>query len=74
MITKNETIPEWFRFSEVVDDLRADMRDGKNTGLVIYFTGLPSSGKITLALVVEASFRKNLGERRKTTLLDADII
>jgi len=74
MITKNETIPEWFGFPEVVDELKADMRDTKNTGLVLYFTGLPSSGKSTLSLAVDASFRENPGERRKTTLLDADII
>jgi len=43
-------------------------------GLVIYFTGLPCSGKSTLANAVEAAIQQSNVEKRKVTVLDADII
>eukprot|EP00915_Cephaloidophora_sp_WS-2016_P002874 GHVH01003907.1.p1 GENE.GHVH01003907.1~~GHVH01003907.1.p1 ORF type:complete len:610 (-),score=86.38 GHVH01003907.1:28-1857(-) len=74
MIQNNEPVPEWFGFPEVVTELKSHYRTGKEMGLVLYFTGLPSSGKSTLACAVDAALRERGGERRLTTILDADVI
>jgi len=74
MIRAKEPVPEWFGFPEVVSELMANEKTNKELGLVIYLTGLPSSGKSTLSLAVDAALREKQGERRRTTILDADVI
>jgi len=74
MVENKEAVPEWFGFKEAVAELRAHYRKGKELGLVLYFTGLPCSGKSTVANAVDAALRERIGETRKVTILDADII
>ncbi|KAF8821624.1 sulfate adenylyltransferase/adenylylsulfate kinase [Cardiosporidium cionae] len=74
MLMKREEIPTWFSFPEVINELKKFYRPLCELGLCIYFTGLPCSGKSTLANAIGYSIRANEKENRKVTLLDADII
>lgn len=71
MIREDRTVPEWFSFSEVVQEIKRS-RGAKARGLTIFFTGLPSAGKSTLA--------KHLYHRlfeiqdKKISLLDGDMV
>lgn len=49
MMLENESIPDWFSFPEVIEEVRRGIQKQNNKGLTIFFTGLPSAGKTTLA-------------------------
>jgi len=74
MLEKFEEVPDFFSFKEVVDELRIHYRPKHQQGLVIYLTGLPCSGKSTLARAVECMIRERVGEGRKITVLDGDLV
>lgn len=74
MLIKREPVPEWFCFGDVVKELHAEYRPLHRRGLCVYFTGLPCSGKSTLACALEAVLLECPTEERKVTVLDADII
>ncbi|KAF8817973.1 sulfate adenylyltransferase/adenylylsulfate kinase [Cardiosporidium cionae] len=74
MLMKREEIPAWFSFPEVLNELKKFYRPLCELGLCIYFTGLPCSGKSTLANAIGYSIRANEKENRKVTHLDADIV
>ncbi len=65
-------IPEWFSYPEVVTELRYAQPPLNKRGFTIFFTGLPASGKSTLAngLLVKLL---EYGSR-PVTLLDGDIV
>ncbi len=65
-------IPEWFSFPDVVAELRRSVRPRRRRGFTVFFTGLPSSGKSTLANVLVARLRERGG--RAVTLLDGDLV
>jgi len=72
MLSADAEIPEWFSFPEVIEELRRSIRRQRNRGLTVFFTGLPSAGKSTLATRLYA---KLLELQDKTvTLLDGDVI
>ncbi|KAL8271218.1 hypothetical protein Esti_004879 [Eimeria stiedai] len=74
LLTTREPIPEWFSFPSVIEELQQFYKQNHERGLCVYFTGLPCSGKITLANALEAAILENRNERRKVTLLDADVV
>jgi len=65
-------IPSWFSFPEVVAELMRTYRPRNKQGFTVFFTGLPSSGKSTVANVLMIRFLEIGG--RPLTLLDGDIV
>jgi sulfate adenylyltransferase len=65
-------IPPWFSFPEVVKELRRTHPPRSKQGFTVFFTGLPSSGKSTLANVLRVKLLEEGG--RSVTLLDGDIV
>jgi len=65
-------VPAWFSFPEVVAELRRTHPPRKGQGFTVFFTGLPSSGKSTLANVLMVKLLEMGG--RPVTLLDGDIV
>ncbi len=70
-LAAGEALPEWFTFPEVAAILGRRFPPPERRGLVLFLTGLPSSGKSTLANGLAA----RLEERgRPVTLLDGDVV
>jgi len=65
-------IPSWFSFPEVVQELRRTYPPRNKQGYTVFFTGLPSSGKSTLANVLMVKLLEMGG--RPVTLLDGDLV
>lgn len=65
-------IPEWFSFSELVEELRKTHPPRHKQGFTVFFTGLSSSGKSTIANALLVKFLEVGG--RSVTLLDGDLI
>jgi len=65
-------IPSWFSFPEVVQELRNSHPERGKQGFTVFFTGLPSSGKSTVANVLLVKLLEMGG--RPVTLLDGDIV
>ena len=71
-LTEGLDIPEWFSYPEVVQELKKNYPPRDKQGFTIFFTGLPSSGKSTIAKVLLGKFLEMGG--RPVTLLDGDIV
>lgn len=71
-LAKGLDIPGWFSFPEVVQELRRTYPPRSKQGFTVFFTGLPSSGKSTLANVLLVKLLEMGG--RPVTLLDGDIV
>jgi len=71
-LIEGKSIPEWFTFPDVAEELRKTHPPRYKQGFTIFFTGLPSSGKSTVAKAVMAKFLEEGG--RPVTLLDGDIV
>ncbi|MBW3562980.1 MAG: bifunctional sulfate adenylyltransferase/adenylylsulfate kinase [Actinobacteria bacterium] len=71
-LAKGLELPEWFTFPEVAQELRRTFPPRRKQGFTVFFTGLPSSGKSTVANVLLTKFMEIGG--RPTTLLDGDIV
>lgn len=71
-LTEGLDIPEWFSYPEVVQELRKIYPPREKQGFTIFFTGLSSSGKSTVAKVLLEKFLEMGG--RPVTLLDGDIV
>jgi len=65
-------IPAWFSFPDVVQELRRTYPPRSRQGFTVFLTGLPSSGKSTLANVLMAKLMEIGG--RPITLLDGDLV
>jgi sulfate adenylyltransferase len=65
-------IPEWFTFSEVIEELRKAYPPRHKQGFTVFLTGLSGGGKSTIAWVLLSRFRE-MGDR-PVTLLDGDIV
>ncbi|MFT5319315.1 MAG: sulfate adenylyltransferase [Chlamydiales bacterium] len=72
MLERNEDIPPWYTFEEVASLLPWRNPPRVKQGICILFTGLPSSGKSTLA----KALNNRLLERkdRHTSMLDGDTV
>ncbi len=68
----NQPIPEWFSYPEVIAELRKAYPSKLTQGLTLFLTGLPSSGKSTLANALAFYLREKTA--RPVTLLDGDVI
>jgi sulfate adenylyltransferase len=71
-LARNQEIPSWFSFPEVVTELRKIFPPRNKCGITLFFTGLSGSGKSTLAKIMYAKFIEAGG--RPVTLLDGDIV
>jgi len=71
-LTEGLDIPEWFSYPEVIQELKKIYPPRDKQGFTIFFTGLPSSGKSTIAKVLLGKFLEMGG--RPVTLLDGDIV
>ncbi len=65
-------IPSWFSFPNVITELRRTYPPRNKQGFTVFFTGLPSCGKSTLAGVLLTKLMEIGG--RPTTLLDGDLV
>ena len=65
-------IPEWFSFSDVVDELRKTHPPRHKQGFTVFFTGLSGSGKSTVANALMVKLMEMGG--RPVTLLDGDLV
>ena len=71
-LASGREIPTWFSFPDVIDELRRTYPSRSKQGFTVFFTGLPSSGKSTLANVLLVKLLEAGG--RPVTLLDGDIV
>lgn len=72
MIMNDLDIPEWFSFPEIIKEIKHSVERQRKDGLTIFFTGLPSSGKSTIAQMLY--YRLLEIQNKNVTLLDGDII
>lgn len=71
-LEQNLEIPEWFSYPEVIKELRKVNPAKHNQGFTLFLTGLPSSGKSTLANGLSLKLREMAN--RQISILDGDII
>ena len=71
-LLKQEEIPEWVTFPEVLNALLQSYPPRSKQGLTLFFTGLSGSGKSTLARIIYAKFIEE--GKRPVTLLDGDVV
>lgn len=71
-LQKNLDIPEWFSHPAVINELRRVHPPKHKQGFTLFFTGLPSSGKSTLANALFLKLRELT--HRPVTLLDGDVV
>lgn len=74
MLQERLPVPSWFSFPPVIEELQSFYRQRIEQGFCVYFTGLPCSGKSTLATAIEARLQERGSEKRQVTVFDADII
>ena len=72
LLAEGDPVPEWFSYPEVVDVLRNAYPPREQQGFTVFFTGLPSSGKSTVANVLVSKLMEL--SSRPVTLLDGDIV
>jgi len=65
-------IPEWFSFTDVVEELRRTHPPRHEQGFTVFFTGLSGSGKSTIANALMTKLMELGG--RPVSLLDGDIV
>ena len=71
-LLRQEEIPEWVTFPEVLDALQQSYPPRPKQGLTLFFTGFSGSGKSTLARIIYAKFLEE--GKRPVTLLDGDVV
>ncbi|MBW8004079.1 MAG: adenylyl-sulfate kinase, partial [Planctomycetes bacterium] len=71
-LAEGRDVPEWFTFPEVLTELRRTYPPRHRQGFTVFFTGLPSAGKSTIAKAFLARLLEAGG--RPVTLLDGDIV
>ncbi len=72
LLSRDEEIPEWFSYPEVLSQLRRVYPPRSRMGITLFFTGLSGSGKSTLANILYAKLIEAGG--RPVSLLDGDIV
>ncbi len=68
----DEYIPEWFSYTEIVEELKRTFPPRSRQGFTLFLTGLSGSGKSTIARVLLTKFLEM--RDRPVTLLDGDIV
>lgn len=69
-LDQGQSLPHWFSYPKVVEELRLGRSPKPQQGLVLFFTGLSGAGKSTLAKALEAKILE--GSARRVTMLDGD--
>jgi sulfate adenylyltransferase len=72
LLQTGERLPSWFTPPEVASELYRRYPSRQRQGCTIFFTGLPTSGKSTLANAVLAHLLEHYD--RTVTILDGDIV
>ncbi len=65
-------IPDWFTYSDVVEELRKTYPPKSKQGFTVFFTGLSGSGKSTVANGLLVKLMET--GKRRVTLLDGDVV
>ena len=71
-LLRQEEIPHWVTYPEVLEVLRQSYPSRSKQGLTLFFTGFSGSGKSTLARIIYAKFIEE--GKRPVTLLDGDVV
>lgn len=71
-LMSGEEIPEWFGYSDVIEELRWTYPARDKQGFTVFFTGLSGAGKSTLAKALRHRLMEH--SRRYVTLLDGDLV
>ncbi len=71
-LATGQEIPNWFSYSDVVEELRTTHPPKNSQGFTLFFTGLSGSGKSTIANAVMVRLLEKGG--RPVTLLDGDVV
>src|SRR5881392_1531175 len=71
-LNEGRLIPDWFTYSEVIQELRRSFPPRHQQGLTVFFTGLSSAGKSTVANVLLIKLLEIGG--RPVTLFDGDLV
>jgi len=71
-LTAAREVPSWFSFPEIIAELKRTYPPRNKRGFTVFFTGLPSAGKSTIANVLMVKLLEAGG--RPITLLDGDIV
>jgi sulfate adenylyltransferase len=72
LLTEGRSVPEWFTYPVVAEELRRTHPPRGRQGLTIFFTGLSGAGKSTIANILRVKLLE-LGQR-PVTLLDGDVV
>jgi sulfate adenylyltransferase len=70
-LAKGKPLPEWFTRKETAAVLRSAYPPRTEQGFTIWFTGLPSAGKSTIAEILTVMFNER---GRQVTVLDGDVV
>jgi sulfate adenylyltransferase len=70
-LTTGRRLPEWYIRPEAADILERAFPPRTQQGICVWFTGLPSAGKSTIAEIVALYLAK---AGRRITLLDGDVV
>ena len=71
-LAEGEDIPDWFSYTEVVQELRKTHPAKDQQGVTVFFTGLSGSGKSTIANALMTKLLEVTS--RPVTLLDGDVV
>jgi sulfate adenylyltransferase len=71
-LTRQETIPAWFSFPEIIKELHQAYPPRHKQGFTLFFTGLSGAGKTTIAQALTAELMSR--GRRNISMLDGDEI
>src|SRR5438270_13725909 len=71
-LNEGRLIPDWFTYSEVIQELRRSFPPRHQQGFTVFFTGLSSAGKSTIANVLLIKLLEIGG--RPVTLFDGDLV
>lgn len=72
MLEQDMSIPEWYTFPEIVDELKKMYPPLSQQGFCLFMTGLSGSGKSTIANALAVKLMEI--QQRPITILDGDII
>lgn len=71
-LDNGETIPEWFTFPEIAEELSKSKPPKLKRGFTVFFSGLSGSGKSTICNALQSRLMEL--DDRPLTVLDGDIV
>ena len=72
MLRNGESLPNWFTFPEIQEELVKEFKPSDKKGLCLYFIGLSGAGKTTIV----NALKEKMGEytERNISILDGDVV